>query len=73
MKNYILTMFMVAVFSSTVYAQNESNPWSITVGTNAVDLFQTGSYFDEDLSLSPHFSYLEVSKYLGSGFSLSLA
>ena len=73
MKNYIFTMFMVAVFSSAVYAQNESNPWSITVGTNAVDLFQTGSFVEEDLSLSPNFSYLEISRYLGSGFSLDLA
>ena len=32
-------MFMLAVFSSAVYAQNDSNPWSITVGTNAIDLF----------------------------------
>ena len=66
-------MFTVAVFSSAVYAQNDSNPWSITGGINAVDLFQTASFAEEDLSLSPNFSYLEISRYLGSGFSLDLA
>ena len=47
---------MMAVFSSAIYAQNDSAPWSITVGTNAVDLFETGSYIEEDLSLSPSLS-----------------
>ena len=64
-------MLMVAVFSSAVYAQNESNPWSITVGTNAVDLSQQ-TPFKDNISLSPNFSYLNVSRYLGSGFSLDL-
>ena len=64
---------MMAVFSSAIYAQNDSAPWSITVGTNAVDLFETGSYIEEDLSLSPNFSYLEISRYIGSGFSVDLA
>ncbi|MBL19618.1 MAG: cell envelope biogenesis protein OmpA [Flavobacteriaceae bacterium] len=73
MKNYIFTMFMVAVFSSALYAQNESNPWGITVGTNTVDLYQTGIFAKEDLSISPNFSYLEISRYIGSGFSVDLA
>ena len=64
---------MMALFSSAVYAQNDSDPWSITVGNNAVDLFQTGSFVEEDLSLSPNFSYLEISRYIGSGFSVDLA
>ena len=64
---------MMALFSSAVYAQNDSDPWSITVGTNAVDLFQTGSFVEEDLSLSPNLSYLEISRYIGSGFSVDLA
>ncbi len=66
-------MFMVAVFSSALYAQNESNPWGITVGTNTVDLYQTGIFAKEDLSISPNFSYLEISRYIGSGFSVDLA
>jgi outer membrane protein OmpA-like peptidoglycan-associated protein len=73
MKNHIFIMFILAVFSSAVYAQNDSNPWSVTVGTNAVDLFQTGSFAEEDLSLSPNFSYLGISRYISSGFSLDLA
>ena len=66
-------MFILAVFSSALYAQNDSNPWSITVGTNAVDLFQTGGFAEEDLSLSPNLSYLGISRYIGSGFSVDLA
>ena len=73
MKNYIFTLFMMAVFSSAIYAQNDSATWSITVGTNAVELFETGSYIEEDLSLSPNFSYLEISRYIGSGFSVDFA
>ena len=73
MKNYIFTLFIMALFSSAVYAQNDSDPWSITVGTNAVDLYQTGIFTEEDLSLSPNFSYLEISRYIGSGFSVDLA
>ena len=73
MKNYTSTLFMLAVFSSAVYAQNESNPWGITVGTNAVDLFQTGSFAEDDLSISPNFSYLQISRHIGSGFSVNLA
>ena len=73
MKNYILTLCLLAVFSSALNAQNDTNPWSITVGTNAVDLLQTGSFIEEDLSLSTNFSYLQISRYIGSGFSVDLA
>ncbi len=73
MKNYILTLCLLAVFSSALNAQNDTNPWSVTVGTNAVDLLQTGSFIEEDLSLSTNFSYLQISRYIGSGFSVDLA
>jgi hypothetical protein len=72
MKNYIFTLFIMALFSSAVYAQNDSDPWSITVGTNAVDLYQTGIFTEEDLSLSPNFSYLEISRYIGSTLTVNL-
>ena len=71
MKNYILTIFMLAGFTTSIIAQNDANPWSITVGTNAVDLSQD-TPFKDNISLSPNFSYLSVSRYLCSGFSLDL-
>jgi outer membrane protein OmpA-like peptidoglycan-associated protein len=71
MKNYLFAAFLIAGFTTSVVAQNDANPWSITVGTNVVDLSQD-TPFKENISLSPNFSYLNVSRYLGSGFSLDL-
>lgn len=71
MKKFVLTMFTIASFTTSIMAQNDANPWSITVGTNAVDLSQD-TPFKDNISLSPNFSYLNVSRYLGSGFSLDL-
>lgn len=71
MKNYLFAAFLIAGFTTSVLAQNDANPWSITVGTNAVDLTQD-TPFKDNISLSPNLSYLNVSRYLGSGFSLDL-
>ena len=73
MKNYLFAAFLIAGFTTSVVAQNDANPWSVSVGTNAVDLSQTGVFVEEDLSLSSNFSYLEISRYIGSGFSIDLA
>ncbi len=73
MKNYLFAMIMLAAFSTSVMAQSDSNPWAVTLGTNAVELTQTGTFQDEGLSVSPNFSYLEISRYIGSGFSVNLA
>lgn len=71
MKNYLFAALLIAGFTTSVVAQNDANPWSITVGTNVVDLSQD-TPFKDNISLSPNFSYLNVSRYLGSGFSLDL-
>ena len=73
MKYHVYTMLLCIAFSNYSYSQNENNPWAITVGTNAVDLIETGSFKDEGLSVSSNFSYLEISRYVGSGFSVNLA
>lgn len=74
MKYYISSMLLFVVLSTSAYAQNEANPWKITVGTNAIEVDPVGSSSkDTETQISPNFSYLEVSRYLGAGFSLDLA
>lgn len=71
MKYHISTIFLALVLSTGAYAQNEANPWKITVGTNAVNLLLKGK--DRKAQISPNFSYLELSRYVGAGFSVDLA
>lgn len=63
-------------------AQNEENPWQLTIGANAVDIYPVGenapqgSYFDEFFNVTDHWniipslSTLTVSKYLNNNFSV---
>ena len=44
MKYHVYTVLLCIAFFNYSYSQNENNPWAITVGTNAVDLIQTGSF-----------------------------
>jgi OOP family OmpA-OmpF porin len=74
MKYYISSMLLFVALSNGVLAQNETSPWKITVGTNAVQIDPKGSSGkDTETQISPNFSYLEVSRYLGKGFSIDLA
>jgi len=74
MKHHISTLLLAIAFSTSSYAQNEANPWKITVGTNAIEVDPVGSSSkDTETQISPNFSYLEISRYLGGGFSLDLA
>lgn len=74
MKNYISIVLLFVVFSTPAFAQNETNPWKITVGTNAVEIDpKASSGKDSKPQVSPNFSYVELSRYLGSGFSIDLA
>ena len=61
---------MLFGFSTGVMAQNDANPWKLTIGTNGVDL--DGFQDVEELQISPMLSYLGVSRYIGSGFSVEL-
>lgn len=71
MKNYFFTILTVILFSASALAQNDANPWKITVGTNAINLLLEGE--DREAQVSPNFSYLEVSRYIGGGFSVDIA
>ena len=62
---------MLVGFTTSVMAQNDTNPWSITFGTNAVNLDLEGK--DGETQVSSNLSYLEVSRYIGGGFSVDLA
>ena len=79
----LFAMLLVFGFSNT-YAQDENNPWSITVGVNAVDFYPTGEdaplgdtfseffNFGDHWNVLPSLSSLTVSRYLNSGFSLGV-
>ena len=71
MKNYIFITLLLVGLTTSVVAQNYTNPWKITMGTNAVNLMMEGK--DRETQISPNFSYLEISRYVGSGFSLDLS
>ncbi len=73
MKNYLFTILTLAIFSTSVMAQNDANPWKLTLGTNAVNLLLEGQGVDNETHISSSFSYLEVSRYIGGGFSVDLA
>ena len=70
MKNYLFSLLMLVGFSTGLMAQNDANPWKLTIGTNGVDL--DGFQDVEELQVSPMLSYLGVSRYIGFGFSVEL-
>ncbi len=41
----VLLILLAVVSFSNIYAQDEDNPWSIDLGTNAVDFYPTGADF----------------------------
>jgi outer membrane protein OmpA-like peptidoglycan-associated protein len=69
---------------SNINAQDENNPWAISLGVNAVDFYPTGEdaplgdYFDEYFNARDHWnilpslSSLTVSKYFSNGFSFGV-
>ena len=85
MKN-LSRLFFVAVLLmsfSTSNAQDKNNPWAITIGVNAVDLYPVGEdaprgdYFDEYFNVEDHWNILpslstiSVSRYLSDGFTFT--
>ncbi len=85
-----LSRFLVASLLvlglGTANAQNQDNPWAISIGANAVDVYPTGGdwatqgeIFDEFFNVTdnwnilPSVSRLSVGRYIGSGFSFTAA
>ncbi len=79
----LFAMLLILGFSN-VNAQDENNPWQISFGVNAVDIYPTGEdaplgdYFEEFFNLNDHYNVLPslstvtVSKYLGENFSFGV-
>ncbi|MGS2740693.1 OmpA family protein [Sinomicrobium sp. M5D2P17] len=66
---------------SNVQAQDSNNPWQVSFGANAVDVYPTnqpgmGQWLDEYFNVSDHWNILPsvstiaVSRYVGDGFSV---
>ncbi|MCF8273020.1 MAG: OmpA family protein [Flavobacteriaceae bacterium] len=87
MKNLSRLLFamLLVLGYSNANAQDKNNPWQITIGTNAVDLFPVGEnapqgdifaeYFNvnDHWNILPSLSSISVSKYLSDGFSFGVA
>lgn len=85
MKNLSRLLFVVVLFISfsATHAQDKNNPWAVTIGANAVDLYPVGEdmpqgdYFDEYFNVSDHWnifpslSTISVSRYLSDGFTFT--
>ncbi len=86
MKNLSRLMFvLLLVFGfNNVNAQDENNPWAVSVGFNAVDVYPVGEpapqgdYFDEYFNVDDHWNVLPVlstftiSRYIGDNFSFGV-
>jgi len=84
LKIAFLALLLIPSFSN-VNAQDQNNPWAISIGINAVDFYPShfdknnvpglGSNFDEFFNAGDHYntlpslSKITVSKYLADGFS----
>ncbi len=85
LSRFLLASLFVLGFS-TANAQDENNPWAVSIGVNAVDLYPTGGdeiyqggIFDEYFNVTDHWnilpsiSKLSVGRYIGDGFTLTVA
>jgi len=78
----IVAIIALLSFASTT-AQDKNNPWSISLGVNAVDYYPVdeempqGEFLDEFFNATDHWnifpfaSRLEITRYLNYGFSVS--
>ncbi len=81
----LLVVALVFVGINSIQAQDENNPWQVSIGVNAIDAYPTNdsdnpfsstTLFDEYFNASDHWnilpsvSYVSVSKYVGDGFSV---
>jgi len=77
----LLVVVLLVVGYNNVQAQDENNPWQVSFGANAVDVYPTGDFqgssFGNELfnaedhwNVLPTLSYVGVSKNLGNSFSV---
>ncbi|MDY8135124.1 OmpA family protein [Aquimarina sp. 2201CG5-10] len=85
LSRFLVASLLVLGFS-TANAQDENNPWAVSIGVNAVDIFPTGGdlpfqgeIFDEYFNVSDHWNILpsvskiSVGKYIGDGFTFTVS
>ena len=84
LKSLALT-FMLIIFVANANAQTEDNPWQISIGINAVDVYNLGhhssldnlfdGFFDptSNWNIFPSLSTFGISKYLNDNFSFGVA
>ena len=77
-------VLLLIIGLNNVNAQDENNPWSVSVGFNAVDVYPVGEdaplggYFDEFFNVDDHWNVMPVlttftiSRYLGDNFSFGV-
>jgi outer membrane protein OmpA-like peptidoglycan-associated protein len=83
----LLVVGLLLIGFNNIQAQDENNPWQISFGVNAIDVYPTndqdaayptGALFDEYFNVNDHWnilpsiSYVSVSKYVGDGFSVGV-
>ena len=81
----ILVVSLLVIGFNTIQAQDANNPWQVSFGVNAIDVYPTndqdaaypvGGLFDEYFNANDHWNilpsitYVSVSKYVGDGFSV---
>ncbi len=75
----LMVVALLSIGFNSIQAQDENNPWQISFGANAIDVYPTGdvSSFGNELfnatdhwNILPSISYIGVSKAVGSGFSV---
>src|SRR5690606_34180583 len=73
----------IMLFGLSAQAQDENNPWAVSFGANAVDTRvsaassiedQFSQYFNakDNWNILPSVSYLNISRYVGSGFTFGV-
>ena len=87
MKNFksLALSFMLVIFAANINAQTEDNPWQISLGVNAVDVYPVGEpspqgeLFDEFFNATNHWNIYPsltafgISKYLNDNFSFGVS
>jgi outer membrane protein OmpA-like peptidoglycan-associated protein len=83
----LLVVGLLIIGFNNVQAQDEDNPWQVSFGANAIDVFPTndqdaayptGTLFSEYFNVNDHWnilpsiSYVAVSKSVGDGFSVGV-
>ena len=79
----ILAISLIA-FTINLNAQNEDNPWMISAGVNAIDIYpvgkhsqQQGENFEDFFNIGDHWNiggpYLSIRRYLAKSISFGLS